>query len=132
MNPRDVGRAYGIGRAVFGAAMLLAPRLALRPFLGSAASEPAVGVAVRAAGVRDLVLGMMALHTLDHPEVAPRWQRTLGAIDAVDGLAVLAARDALPSAGVAAFVAIAAGGAATGAWVGGALASGATPPATSA
>jgi hypothetical protein len=78
-------------------------------------------VALRALGVRDVVLGAMALHTLDHPEVAPRWQRTCAAVDAVDCAATLAARSALPPVGSALVAAIAAGGAATGAWLGAAL-----------
>jgi hypothetical protein len=39
-----------------------------------------------------VLLGFMALHTLDHPPVAARWQRSLAACDAVDGLATVAAR----------------------------------------
>jgi len=76
---------------------------------------------LRALGVRDLVLGGIALHTLDHPEVAPRWQRTCAAVDAVDFAATAAARRSLPPFGSAFVMAMAAGGAATGAWLGGAL-----------
>ena len=67
---------------------------------------------MRSIGVRDLVLGMIALHTLDHPEVGPRWQATCAVVDTVDLLATGAARKDLPAAGVA-------GTAAGGRWRGG-------------
>ena len=76
---------------------------------------------MRALGARDLVRGAIALHTLGHPEVAPRWQRTCAAVDAVDLVATAAARPGLPRAGSALVMALAGAGAATGAWLGAAL-----------
>jgi hypothetical protein len=125
MQPRDVARAYAAGRVAIGVVALLAPRKIGRVWLGAPGATPAGGVAMRALGIRDLVLGGIALHTLDHPEVAPRWQRTCAAVDAVDFAATAVARDALPPAGSAFVMAMAAGGAATGAWLGAAL----SPPA---
>jgi hypothetical protein len=127
MQPRDVARAYAAGRVAIGAVALLAPRPIGRVWLGAAGGTPAGGVAMRALGVRDLVLGAIALHTLDHPDVAPRWQRTCAAVDAVDFAATAVARRALPPVGSAVVMAMAGGGAATGAWLGGAL----SPPAPS-
>jgi hypothetical protein len=121
MEPRDVARVYAAGRVAIGAVALLAPRAVGRAWLGAAGATPAGGVAMRALGVRDLVLGGIALHTVDHPEVAPRWQRTCAAVDAVDFAATAAARRSLPPVGSALVMAMAAGGAATGAWLGGAL-----------
>jgi hypothetical protein len=121
MSPRDVARAYGAGRVAIGAVALVAPRVVGRVWLGAAGATPAGGVAMRALGVRDLVLGAIALHTLDHPEVAPRWQRTCAAVDAVDCAATVVARGALPPVGSALVMALAGGGAATGAWLGAAL-----------
>src|SRR4051794_18001042 len=117
MEPRDAARAYGAGRVVIGAALLLAPRRLGRVWLGASGATPAGGVALRALGVRDLVLGAIALHTLDHPDVAARWQRTCAAVDAVDFAATAAARRALPPVGSALVMAMAAAGAATGAWL---------------
>jgi hypothetical protein len=125
MEPRDVARAYAAGRVAIGVVALLAPRAIGRVWLGASGATPAGGVAMRALGIRDLVLGGIALHTLDHADVAPRWQRTCAAVDAVDFAATAAARDALPPLGSAFVMAMAAGGAATGAWLGGAL----SPPA---
>jgi hypothetical protein len=121
MDPRDVARVYGAGRVAVGAALLLAPRRLGRVWLGRPADTPAGAVAMRALGLRDAVLGAMALHTVDHPEVAPRWQRTCAAVDAVDLAATAAARDALPPVGSALVMAMAASGAAVGGWLGSAL-----------
>ena len=121
MEPRDVARAYGAGRVAVGAALLIAPRALGRVWLGRPADTPAGAVAMRALGLRDAVLGAMALHTVDHPEVAPRWQRTCAAVDALDLAATAAARDALPPVGSLLVMAMAAAGAATGGWLGSAL-----------
>jgi hypothetical protein len=121
MAPRDVARAYAAGRVAIGVVALVAPRIVGRAWLGAPGGTPGGGAVIRALGVRDLVLGGIALHTVDHPEVAPRWQRTCAAVDAVDFAATAVARGALPPAGSAIVMAMAAGGAATGAWLGGAL-----------
>ncbi|HEX2103107.1 MAG TPA: hypothetical protein VHF51_05615 [Solirubrobacteraceae bacterium] len=121
MEPRDVARAYGAGRVAIGVALLLAPRRLGRIWLGRAGAAPGGAVAMRALGVRDAVLGGIALHTLDHPEVAPRWQRTCAAVDALDLAATAAARRGLPPVGSALVMAIAGTGAAVGAWLGQAL-----------
>jgi hypothetical protein len=78
-------------------------------------------VALRALGARDIVLGGIALHTLDNPQVGPRWQRTCAAVDAVDLVATAAARPKLPPVGSALVMAMAAAGAAVGGWLGQAL-----------
>src|SRR3954471_21895535 len=121
MDPRDVARVYGAGRVAVGAALLLAPRRLGRVWLGPPAATPAGAVAMRALGVRDAVLGAMALHTVDHPGVAPRWQRTCAAVDAATPAPPAAARAALPPVGSALVMAMAAGGAAVGGWLGSAL-----------
>jgi hypothetical protein len=121
VEPRDAARVYGAGRVAIGAALVVAPRLLGRIWLGAPAATPAGAVAMRALGARDVVLGGIAVHTLDHPDVAPRWQRTCAAVDAVDLAATVAARRSLPSLGSALVIGIAAAGAVTGAWLGGAL-----------
>ncbi|MEA2324647.1 MAG: hypothetical protein QOD81_4497 [Solirubrobacteraceae bacterium] len=121
MSARDLARLYGAGRVALGAALLVAPRPLGALWLGRAGATPGGSVALRAVGVRDLVLGMMALHTLGHPEVAPRWQRTCAAVDAIDFAATAAARPALPPAGSALVMGVAGAGAAMGAYLGSAL-----------
>ena len=114
MNPRQGARGLAIGRAVFGAALLIAPRTVAKGWLGEHAERPAVHALVRSVGVRDIVLGMIALHTLDHSEVGPRWQATCAVVDTVDLLATGAARSDLPAAGVAGTALLAGGAAAAG------------------
>ena len=65
-------------------------------------------------GARDMVIGMIALHTLKNPQVGPRWQRTCAAIDAVDAVVTLAAIGDLPLYGVVWVTALAGGSAAAG------------------
>ena len=103
-----------IGRAVFGAALLIVPDKVAKGWLGVHAERPAVHALVRSIGVRDVVLGVIALHTLEHPEIGPRWQATCAAVDTVDLLATGAARKDLPAAGVAGAALVAGGAAAAG------------------
>jgi hypothetical protein len=114
MSPREGARTLAIGRAVFGTALLVAPGTVAKGWLGEYAKRPAVHALVRSIGVRDLVLGMIALHTLEHPEIGPRWQATCAVVDTVDLLATGAARRDLPAAGVAGTALVAGGAAAAG------------------
>jgi len=116
MTPRTLARAMAVGRIAIGGALLVAPSAVARRWVGADGNRPGVQVFGRALGVRDLVLGVIALHTLDHPEVGPRWQRTLAACDLVDLTATVLARRALPASGAAGTVAIAGGAAAIELW----------------
>jgi hypothetical protein len=89
---RDAARAIAVGRIAFGVGAIVAPRLATGLWVGPEGAAPGTTVLARALGVRDVLLGFMALHTLDHAPVAARWQASLAACDAVDGLATRAAR----------------------------------------
>jgi hypothetical protein len=57
----------GVGRIVFGLAMLGAPERALG-LLGFNEVTPATTAVSRIAGIRDLVLGAVTLAALDHPD----------------------------------------------------------------
>ncbi len=114
VNPRQGARGLAIGRAAFGAALLIVPERVAKGWLGDYAERPAVHALIRSIGIRDLVLGMIAMHTLDHPEVGPRWQATCAVVDSVDLLATGAARKDLPAAGVAGTALVAGGAAAAG------------------
>jgi hypothetical protein len=115
VTARDLARGYGAGRAAIGVALLIAPRTLGRVWLGRVAATPSGAVVMRSLAIRDVVIGMIAIHTVDHPEVGPRWQRTCAVTDAVDLVATAAARPRLPPVGSALVMAIAAGGAVTGA-----------------
>lgn len=114
MSPRQGARTLAIGRAAFGAALLIVPGKVAKGWLGEHAERPAVQALARSIGIRDLVLGMIALHTVDHPDVGPRWLATCAVVDSVDLVATVAARSDLPKAGVAGTALVAGGAAAAG------------------
>jgi hypothetical protein len=117
MNARNLARGIAVGRIAFGVAMLVAPKRVAAGWVGGAHAErPAVQALMRSIGIRDLVIGMIALHTVDHPEIGPRWQATSAAVDSVDLIATVAAASDLPAAGVAGTSLIAGGAAAAGLW----------------
>ena len=116
MPPRDVARVLAAGRIAIGAGLVVAPRLTLATWIGRAAAGRATAPVGRALGVREIVLGGMALHTLDHPQVGVRWLRTLAACDASDLVATLVARRALPAPARLFVGALAATGAVGQAW----------------
>jgi hypothetical protein len=112
VNVVNVARALAVGRVAIGAGLLVAPKLA-SGWIGPDAERDSAAVLTRALGVRDMAMGLIALHTAAHPQVGPRWQRTLAGCDAVDLSATLLARRSLPAQGVAA-VAVIAGAAIAG------------------
>jgi hypothetical protein len=104
------GRAIAAGRIVTGAALLVAPGRTSRAWIGDLG--PGGEAVTRCVGIRDLVMGGITLHTIDHPQVGPRWVATCALADLVDGAATLAARRALPvtgALGVPALAGLAAG-----------------------
>jgi hypothetical protein len=113
MNPRRGARVLAASRAALGVAVLLAPEQVTRRWLGEQAGHPAVRYLARSLGARDLALGVLALATLEDPELGPRTQAWCAVADSVDALATIAARSDLPPAGVIGTVAVA--GAAAGA-----------------
>ncbi|HEX8083810.1 MAG TPA: hypothetical protein VF529_05930 [Solirubrobacteraceae bacterium] len=114
MNPRDAARALAFGRIAFGAAAVLAPRLAAGGWVGADGRTSGATVLTRALGARDVLMGAMVLHTIDNPEVAPRWLSATAACDAVDLAATAATRDDLPTAKATMGMLVAGTGAAAG------------------
>lgn len=112
MDPRLIAGAIGAGRITVGLGLVAVPRLA-RAWIGPAAQREDVGVALRALGVRDIVLGGLAMHTASKPPVAARMAAAGIAIDTVDLAATLVARRSVPTTGVA-LVGLMAGGAIAG------------------
>ena len=110
--PRDAARGIALGRVAFGIGMIAAPKL-MSGWLGTSAEEPATQVAIRAVGIRDLILGAITLHTVSHPEVGPRWVAMCGLADATDAVASALAKDSLPRNGFLGGVAIGGGTAVT-------------------
>jgi hypothetical protein len=106
------GRAVAAGRVAAGVTLLLAPGRVSRAWVGDLG--PGATVLTRAVGIRDLVMGAIALHTVDHPQIGPRWVGTCALADAVDAAASLAARRALPAAGAVGVPVVGLGAAAVG------------------
>ena len=112
MTGREVARLLNVGRVALGVGLVIAPRRLLRTWIGADADRPGTAVVARAHGTRDAVLGALALHTLDHPQVGPRYQRTVALCDAVDfGVTVMARRSLPRSSALVALMAIGAVGA---------------------
>lgn len=114
MNPRGAAGSLAAGRAALGLAILIAPRRASSRWLGEDAAHPTVRYVARSLGVRDLVLGILALCTLDDAGVASRVQAACATADSIDVLATIAARSRLPTMGAAGTIAIAGASAAAG------------------
>jgi hypothetical protein len=91
------GRAIAAGRIAAGVALLAAPGRISRGWVGDLG--PGGETLTRCVGVRDLIMGGIALHTIGHPQVGPRWVATSAVADLVDGAASLAAGRALPAVG---------------------------------
>ncbi|MTD42790.1 hypothetical protein GKE82_00330 [Conexibacter sp. W3-3-2] len=120
LSPKTLARGIAAGRLALGLAMVAAPGRATGAWLGDVADTPGGHVAVRALGIRDAILGAITLHTLEHPEVGPRWVATCGVADLVDCAATVAARDGLPRQ-YPAMIAVAGGAAAASFALAGAL-----------
>ncbi|HWH12920.1 MAG TPA: hypothetical protein VG165_17495 [Solirubrobacteraceae bacterium] len=131
VSPAAGAKALAIGRVGIGAALLLRPRRTGTPWIGrKAARQRGTQALLRSMGARDVVIGMIALHTLDNPQVGPRWQRTCAAIDAVDAVVTLLAIGDIPLYGVVWVTALAGGSAAAGfTFAGGLAAAAAASPA---
>lgn len=116
MDDRQAGRWYATARVGIGVCLMVAPR-ALEGWIGPVARQPGAKLLGRILGARDAALGVGTLLALaDHTPVR-RWLQLAAAVDSVDALVSLGAlrhvtaRRSLPAA------ALAAGGAATGAWL---------------
>ena len=96
MSPRDAARQLAIGRIVLGVGLLTGNRLFLRLSWGPDGDQPTAKMVSRIAGIRDLFLGGLLLHTIDHAPVNKNMLRGLAVVDAVDFSAFVAARKSLP------------------------------------
>ena len=94
---RTLARLLATGRVAIGAAAVVAPTLASRPWIGEASAGAASRLLARTMGGRDLALGIGALRalTLSDQEARP-WLALGGTADAVDALATALAFASLP------------------------------------
>jgi hypothetical protein len=93
---REIALSQARGRMAVGAALIVAPGLAARRWIGYQAEHPAVKVLTRALGARDFALGLGAAVALDRGAPARGWFEAAALSDAMDLMATLAARDSIP------------------------------------
>jgi hypothetical protein len=93
MDHRQVVRILSVSRVVIGAVLLVAPGAAGGRWIGDAAADGRVKVAIRGLGARDLALGLGALRALDRGEPARGWVQAAAVGDLTDAVSgVLGAR----------------------------------------
>jgi hypothetical protein len=114
VNGRSIGRSLAVCRASIGAGFIVAPRLAMRPWVGDLLGAPAGRLLARVVGARDVLLAIGAL-TAGRDEERTRWLLAGLAADAADLALTVGYRRRLPRRGVALVCTIAAGGVGLGA-----------------
>jgi hypothetical protein len=93
MDYRQLVRGLAAGRVVLGTSLLLAPGLIGAGWIGEVARRREVKIITRAAGIRDLALGLGTLQALTNGDPARTWAVMAGLSDAVDlGTTALVAR----------------------------------------
>jgi hypothetical protein len=111
VQARDLALSHGRTRIAFGAALVLAPGVAARGWVGDDAQRPAVKVLARALGVRDAALGLGIAVAIDRGAPVRGWLEAAAVSDVVDFAATLLARDAIPDRSRKLIAAVAAGSA---------------------
>jgi hypothetical protein len=93
---RTVAIANAGARVAIGLAFLAAPKAFGGRWFGDEATRPIATLVTRMVAARDLVLGVGMLRALARGEPVRPWFALAVGVDAVDGLAALAAREHLP------------------------------------
>ncbi len=114
-HQRNLIYAFSAGRIAFGLALLAVPGRVGSSWIGEPASHPAVHIAFRALGARDIALAAGAALAAARGSDARPWLALTVASDLVDLGATLAAGDAVPARARNGTVAVAGGGAVAGA-----------------
>ena len=106
---------FGVGRIAFGLGLIAVPSRIGSSWIGSVAERPAVHVAIRGLGARDMVLAAGAIVAAAQGRAVRPW--LIGAIagDLSDIAATLAAGDSVPDRGRWGTVALAGGSVIAGA-----------------
>lgn len=108
-----VARILGMGRVGIGLALVLAPGRFGRTWIGAPASTDGGKMALRAAGARDIAIGIGTVRALDAGDPSARqWVTIAGACDLADSAATLLSYRSLPTRKRAISLIVAAGSAA--------------------
>jgi hypothetical protein len=89
-------RLFGLGRAVYGTGLVVAPGVFARVWIGKEAERPSSQLALRALGVRDAAVGVGMLLSADDAERQRPWLAAGAISDLVDMGATLLAGAAIP------------------------------------
>jgi hypothetical protein len=116
MTAHTIAKDVAYARVVVGAALILAPKLVLRPWIGRVGNTSGARVVGAGFGARDLALGAGALHAISTGAPVRPWLLGAAFTDAVDLAATFVARRELPSRGAAATCVLAASGVTVGLW----------------
>jgi hypothetical protein len=116
MEPRTIARALAAGRLGFGVALVAAPALLARRWVGDDGDRPGAQVFATGLGARDLALAGGTLAALSRGGARP-WLAACAAADLGDLVATLRAREDVPAVSVAAVALVAGGAAVAGAWL---------------
>jgi hypothetical protein len=116
MTAETIAKQVAYGRIAIGAALVLAPKLVLRPWIGEVGNATGARVVGAGFGARDIVVGAGAIHALSTGGPVRPWLLGSAFSDAVDFAATFAGRRALPAGGAAATCILAATGAAASLW----------------
>jgi len=111
VDARDLALAQARGRIAVGVAMLLAPGLAGRLWIGDDALRRGTKVIARGFAGRDLALGLGVAIALDRGAPVRGWLEGSALADVGDFLATVLAGDSIPEGGRRAISAVAAGSA---------------------
>ena len=97
MEPREIALLHARSRIAVGAALVAAPGLAGRMWIGEDASARSVKALTRAVGARDLVLGLGVAIALDRGGPVRGWLEGCAVADTVDLVATVLAGDSIPA-----------------------------------
>ena len=117
MEPRDIAISQARGRIAIGVALVAAPGLAVRGWIGDDASRPATKVVTRALGAREVAIGLGIVIAIDRGAPVRGWLEAAALADGADVLATLIAGRKLPAMGRFGVLALAASSAAIGGWL---------------
>jgi len=108
-------KAYAFGRIGIGAVAIVAPKSALRRWLGPASTGADIRLLARSAGVRDVAIGIGTVLALNHDAPVRGWLEAAALSDAGDLVAaLLGLRSGLPRRQLVGTALAAAAGAAYG------------------
>lgn len=118
MDAPTIARAAAGARAAIGIALLAAPGLSAKRWLGDVSEEPGAQVAISGLGGRDLAIGLGTLWALGGRMRAPRaWLVASSGADLADLIGTLRSRRGLSTAALVGTVAVAGGSAALHGWL---------------